>query len=159
VSLKHKNEVLAWIADRKRNYPTQERITARKAAEKLAEKQNREYQTHYSGKDVIKSIPKENILVPLDAASDSDNDAPEVIPIRKEDPSLLPAKENNSERSKTPCKYFLRDGYCRRRDCRFLHENDKKIARQLTLMEKVSLNFPISVNSQLTILSLSTAKG
>jgi hypothetical protein len=143
VSLKHKNEVLAWIADRKRNYPTQERIAARKAADKLADKQNRDIQHRSGGKgDSNKRAEKETVVTKVVPQPNSDDEAPEEVPIKKEEPISQAANENTSERSKTPCKYFLRDGYCRRRDCRFLHESDK-VEREPTLMERVSpISFP-----------------
>jgi hypothetical protein len=147
VSLKHRNEILAWIADRKRNFPTQERVAARKAADKLAEKQNRDIQHRAGGKhDSNKRPEKANAAVKVDAQLGSDDEAPEEVPIAKEAPPSQPTNENISERSKTPCKYFLRDGYCRRRDCRFLHESDK-VEREPTLMERVSSYFVYRLSS------------
>jgi Nuclear fragile X mental retardation-interacting protein 1 (NUFIP1) len=46
-----------------------------------------------------------------------------------------------------PCKYYLRDGHCRRKDCRFLHHLPESTARK-SIYEKVRL-----ANNILTVLT------
>jgi Nuclear fragile X mental retardation-interacting protein 1 (NUFIP1) len=75
----------------------------------------------------------------------SDDEAPEVLPSKTEVKTEVKTEqrpkieERKPSRSPMPCKYFIRDGHCRRGDCRFAHEIDSGSGRQLTLFERVSL--------------------
>jgi hypothetical protein len=79
-----------------------------------------------------------------DDSSDSDSDAaPEVQTSKSKDKqrdTRMPKQPRGNNRTNTevPCKYFLRDGNCRRKDCRFLHNVAPKPKEKMTLYDRVS---------------------
>lgn len=222
-------EVKAWIADRKKNFPTRARIAQKKAAQEAAMSRQHDHsrlriqQDSESKSKPVESISREekqrlkmekhlekanrlrlklaktttlatsatphssddrtadltlkidegdaalsegtiqdgNALLPgaaaaisdasssSDSSSDSDDakgessgdEPPEALsikkPVKQEQPPVAMPKKTPP--SKVLCKYFLRDGNCRRRDCRFSHKIEQ-VDRKLTLFEKVSYN-------------------
>jgi Nuclear fragile X mental retardation-interacting protein 1 (NUFIP1) len=73
--------------------------------------------------------------------SDSDDDlSEEEAPVEQSSKlanvNQIPQPKSANTKFRLPCKYFIRDGSCKRNDCRFAHEVDS--GRQLTLFERVS---------------------
>jgi hypothetical protein len=80
-----------------------------------------------------------------DSSSSGSDAAPDVEPSkgRSKPVKILAAdrkasKDGRSNFTDMPCKYFIRDGHCRRKHCRFLHSIPKK-AEKKTLFERVSI--------------------
>ena len=78
-----------------------------------------------------------------DSSPESNDELPEVessktVKARKSDDKTPKANKVNTN---VPCKYFLRDGHCRRKDCRFLHKVRKDVNKKgkMTLFERVCI--------------------
>jgi hypothetical protein len=79
--------------------------------------------------------------VSRDGTSSDDGLSNEEAPVEQsskiaKEVNKLPQHKIANTKFRLPCKYFIRDGSCKRNDCRFAHEVDS--GRQLTLFERVS---------------------
>jgi hypothetical protein len=79
-----------------------------------------------------------------DISSDDDSNDDDATPDEKTSkrapkPAQQSIKPRKAPIFSAPCKYYIRDGSCRRSDCRYSHDVDR--TRTLTLFQRVSTSF------------------
>jgi hypothetical protein len=85
------------------------------------------------------SSPDSSSSTESDSGQDSDA-APDVEPSKGRTKPIrvqTGPKQEGRANTNVPCKYFVRDGHCLRKQCRFLHKMPEKSSDKMTLLDRV----------------------
>ncbi|OAA38628.1 hypothetical protein NOR_06656 [Metarhizium rileyi] len=153
------SDVAAFLAERRKNYPTKTRVEAKKAALVAQKDQAKTAELEKQADKLRKQLRKVEFSIKRkreqgdegdemrDPSEDSDDEKPEVMSSRvKTAPPPPPAKKADVSRH---CKYYSTGGTCGKKGkCRFVHDPE---VREAAIKEREANNGRLTIQQRLIL--------
>ncbi|KHO00632.1 uncharacterized protein MAM_01410 [Metarhizium album ARSEF 1941] len=153
------SDVAAFLAERRKNYPTKSRVEAKKAAEMAQKDQAKTAELEKQADKLRKQLRKVEFSIKRkreqgdegdemrDPSEDSDDEKPEVASSRVQTaPPQPPAKKADISRH---CKYYSTGGTCGKKGkCRFVHDPE---VREAAIKEREANNGRLTIQQRLIL--------
>ncbi|KAG8425801.1 hypothetical protein J3459_009633 [Metarhizium acridum] len=153
------SDVAAFLAERRKNYPTKARVEAKRAAEVAQKDEAKTAELEKQADKLRKQLRKVEFTIKRkreqgdegdemrDSSDDSDDEKPEVMSSRVQTaPPPPPAKKADVTRH---CKYYSTGGTCGKKGkCRFVHDPE---VREAAIKEREANNGRLTIQQRLIL--------
>ncbi|KAG5927979.1 hypothetical protein E4U42_001456 [Claviceps africana] len=155
------SDVAAFLAERRKNYPTKARVDAKKAAQAAAKSQNETTDLEKQADRLRKQLAKVEFSIKRKreqgdegddmrdpVANPSDDEKPEVMSSRVKPTAPSPVSAKKADVSRH-CKYYSTGGTCGKKGkCRFVHDPE---VRKAAIKEREANNGRMTIQQRLIL--------